>query len=251
MTFDDWLNELQPGFSGWDFSYLTTTGRMSTAPLPWGYTSRILPFVRQAQSLVDMGTGGGEKLSLLAPLPPQTWATEAYPPNLAIATKRLSPLGVRVVAIDHDDRLPFAAGQFELVINQHESYAPAEVYRILKPSGRFITQQVGGQDCLELNRMLQTPEPDNLGWNLDQAARDLNEAGFHIEQKEEAFPQTRFFDIAAVIFYLSVIEWQFPDFSIAKYRPQLGDIFHRIESDGFLNLTSHRFYIQAQRTANR
>jgi hypothetical protein len=35
-------------------------------------------------SLLDMGTGGGELLASMAPLP-DVWATEGYPPNVPIA----------------------------------------------------------------------------------------------------------------------------------------------------------------------
>lgn len=40
-----------------------------------------------------MGTGGGEFLAGLQPLPPHTCATEGYPPNIPIAQQRLKRLG--------------------------------------------------------------------------------------------------------------------------------------------------------------
>ncbi len=59
-TVESWKRqELQP-FSGWDFSYLS--GRMLEEQPPWSYTSRAAALMRQASSVVDMGTGGGERL---------------------------------------------------------------------------------------------------------------------------------------------------------------------------------------------
>src|SRR5437588_12148735 len=58
--FDLLIAEVNPPFSGWNFSYITATGRMVEAPLTWSYTSKLLPMLRKAQSLLDMGTGGGE-----------------------------------------------------------------------------------------------------------------------------------------------------------------------------------------------
>ena len=67
--------------------------------------------------MLDMGTGGGEFLSSLAPLPDQTWATEAFLPNLPLAKARLELLGIQVVHVDSDFELPFVDEEFYLVIN--------------------------------------------------------------------------------------------------------------------------------------
>ena len=50
-----------------------------------------------ASSLLDIGTGGGEFLSSLQALPQIVYATEVYKPNMPIARKRLSSLGVEVI----------------------------------------------------------------------------------------------------------------------------------------------------------
>jgi protein-L-isoaspartate O-methyltransferase len=86
--------------------------------------------MKKAESMLDMGTGGGERLASLQPLPKVTYATEAYAPNVPIARKRLEPLGVKVVQIMSDDNLPFANKTFDLIINHHEAYSVKEVYRI-------------------------------------------------------------------------------------------------------------------------
>ena len=85
-------------FSGWDFSWLN--GRYHEDPPSWNYRDVVLRHLaRGVRSLLDMGTGGGEFLSGLAPLPEDTCATEAYAPNVPIARARLEPLGVQVAQI--------------------------------------------------------------------------------------------------------------------------------------------------------
>jgi SAM-dependent methyltransferase len=118
----------------------------------------------------------------------ECWATEAYPPNLPVAAARLGPLGVRVVAVEEDARLPLPDAHFDLVINRHESFDPHEVRRILKPGGRFITQQVGGQDNVELNQALQETVTLSYGaWNAAEAVRQLRDAGLAVLDEREAF----------------------------------------------------------------
>lgn len=235
-------------FSGWDFSYITKTKRMVKAPLPWSYTRVFLPHLRQALSLLDMGTGGGEFLEKLRPLPEQTVATEGYSPNVPIARKRLEPLGVTVHEVAEDLKLPFEDNTFDLVINRHESYSPGEVLRVLKPGGHFVTQQVGGQNEVDLNHLLGAPVNDEYAhWNLTYAARELEEAGFQLLERKEDYPPARFFDIGAVVYYLKAVPWQIKGFSVEEYRDALFQMHSLMASQGYVDIRAHRFLLVAQR----
>ncbi|NHJ31919.1 MAG: class I SAM-dependent methyltransferase [Asgard group archaeon] len=234
-------------FSGWDFSHVRS--RIVTEPLTWSYHSEILPYLRTVNTMLDMGTGGGEFLSSLQPLPKETFATEAYEPNVPIAKKALEPLGVKVVQIKEDGKLPFENEQFELIINRHEYYSPIELHRILKQDGLFITQQVGWNDCLELNKRLgySVEEIEYLGFDLDKVVQELEDANFTIIKKSEALPITRCFDIGAIVYYLKAIPWQIPEFTVEKYKENLWEMHQEISKDGFIDLTSHRMLIVAEK----
>lgn len=65
------------------------------------------PVARHASAALDIGTGGGELLTLLRPFPPHMCATEGYVLNLPIARSRQAPLGVAVYSVGEDNRLPF------------------------------------------------------------------------------------------------------------------------------------------------
>lgn len=229
-------------FSGWDFSYLD--GRWQTEDLAWDYEQTVRKQISRTRSMLDMGTGGGEFLSSLAPLPEYTCATEAYLPNVPVAQKRLEPLGVTVYHIQDDKHLPFVDETFDLVINRHEAFWSDTLHRILKPRGWFVTQQVGGGNNLRLNQLFTGSEPE-WSWALETATGHLHNSGFEIISAQEMFPEERFFDIGALVFYLKVISWQIPDFSVEKYHQPLVDIHNRIEAEGFIASNAHRFYIEA------
>lgn len=246
--FDRLVADAEQPFSGWDFGYISKTDRLVEAPLAWSYASWLLPYLRRAGSLLDMGTGGGEFLARLQPFPEYTAATEGYPPNVPIARERLEPLGVDVHEVLEDLRLPFPDATFDLVINRHESYSPDEVLRVLKSGGRFITQQVGSQNDVELNRLLGAPPEDEYAhWNLDFAARELEVAGFQLTEQQEDFPPARFFDIGAVVYYLKAVPWQIPGFSVERYRDALLTLHSTIERDGYVDVSTHRFLIVARK----
>jgi SAM-dependent methyltransferase len=233
-------------FSGWDFSYLN--GRWHESDTSWDYPKIVTDRLRSATSLLDMGTGGGELLASLAPLPAHVCATEGYPPNLGVARARLEPIGVSVHAFERDDALPFADAAFDLILNRHESFSAQEVYRILRPGGVFLTQQVGGHDCIRLNEWLQVElDKPYLDWSLPSAARLLGEAGFTLTRQQEEFPETRFLDIGAVVYYLKIIAWQVPGFTVRAYRNELLKIDEVIRSDGYFAVQSDRFLIEAHK----
>lgn len=251
LPFEHYLSDFEANFSGWDFGYLTETSRMQEFPLPWNYYNVLEPYLREANSLLDMGTGGGEFLSRLQPLPPITCATEGYEPNVAVATRNLAPFGVTVVRVEDDFRLPFEPASFQLVLNRHESYDPAEIKRVLAPGGRFVTQQVGGLNDCEFNEALGAPPSEYADWNLKSAAPALQEAGLNVIYSNESVTRTRFYDLGAVLYYLKIIEWQIPNFTIDGYRDRLENIYRRIRNDGYFDVTCHRFIVMARKDEDR
>ncbi len=146
-AFHDFLQaESAHPFSGWDFSYLD--GRRTEAVPPWSYTDLARSLMPAATSLLDLGTGGGERLlAFKDSFPSHTVVTEGYPPNLALARKRLNPLGVAVFDSSGSlsELLPFADASFDLVLDRHTAYNAVEVARALRPDGVFLTQQVDGR----------------------------------------------------------------------------------------------------------
>ncbi|MED2788043.1 methyltransferase domain-containing protein [Bacillus thuringiensis] len=242
------LESANTNFIGWDFSFISETGRMKSEPLPWSYGSTAFQLMQRAESMLDMGTGGGEFLSMLQPFPSTILATEGYAPNVPIARKKLEPFGVTVVAVNDDTVLPFQNRQFDLIINQYESYAASEVNRVLSPSGVFLTQQVGGLDCAELNAQFGSPlNSEFASWSLETACRELKENGFTILEEKEEFPFQRFYDIGAIVYYLKAIPWQIPDFTVERYYEDLYRIHESILQKGYFDVKQHRFMIKAIR----
>src|SRR5574338_1503386 len=140
---ENWKLEEQAPFTGWDFSHLD--GRMLEEQAPWSYSNRAAALMQESASLLDMGTGGGERLLKLKEFWPQkVVVTEDYPPNFKLATERLAPLHVRVVNVPltDSDPMPFADTEFDLVLNRHSGLNSAEVARLLAPGGTFLTQQI-------------------------------------------------------------------------------------------------------------
>ncbi|PKN87759.1 MAG: SAM-dependent methyltransferase [Chloroflexi bacterium HGW-Chloroflexi-8] len=246
-SFDELIKEaISAHFSGWDFSFMKN--RYLEGDPIWDYRQIVVSHLPDCMALLDMGTGGGEFLSMISELPPFTAATEAWLPNLEIAHQRLSPLGIVVSFVENDHNLPFPDEQFDRVINRHESYSPGEVMRILQPGGIFITQQVGGKDNDELNQFLAPGIPFTFeSWNLESAVTQLQEEGFEILEQKTCRINYEFLDIGAVVYYLKVCEWQIPGFSIDKYHDRLLALHQHIQDQGGFASSGERFLIIARK----
>ncbi|GAB3528353.1 class I SAM-dependent methyltransferase [Arthrobacter monumenti] len=234
---------------GWDFSVYGN--RVQGGVTPWNYESLAASAARDATSMLDMGTGGGEVLvdileDVEGEAPPYITATEGWEPNLSVARAALEPYGVSVVAFSEDAHLPLTDGQFDLVINSHEFYHAGEVARVLAPGGTYLTQQIGGRDLAELNAALGAPPLAFAQWDLDYASQELRGAGLVIESQSEAMIPTVFADVGAVISFVQAVGWQIPGFTIDNYLPQLRTLHDRISRDGPFTAHSHRFLLQGQ-----
>lgn len=235
---------------GWDFGWLD--GRAEGSEPSWSYPALARGLLAQGpDGLLDIDTGGGELLASLAeltPLPTGSWATEGWQPNIPVARRRLDPLGVTVLPAPDADHLPLPDAAVRLVLNRHGRLSAPEVARVLRPGGLLLTQQVGGEDCSELNTLLGAPRSDDPdGWQLNVARRELSAAGLRVTDAREERPTLFFHDIGAVVYQLRLVSWQIPDFGPRRYESALRRLHQRIESDGPLAVRTHRFLLQAVR----
>jgi SAM-dependent methyltransferase len=242
--------------SGWDFSWLGN--RMSIDPSPWDFQKIMVEHTRQSPSLLDIGTGGGEWLASISDLPLRTVATEAWPPNVPVATARLASLGVQVVQVENaldnnlqseaDNsyaRLPFPDESFHLISNRHESFIANEVARVLDHGGCFITEQVGDGVYREFRELFGAPLSRTRSLSMELLVHQVEEAGLSIVNSAEDEGQVQFADVGALAWYLLMVPWIVPGFTISGQYQRLAELHERAQSG--LSLTAHlpRFYVVA------
>jgi SAM-dependent methyltransferase len=246
-SFDHLIEEaLTTPFSGWDFSAIGE--RWKTTRPSWDYLALARLQLQGITSMLDQDTGGGELFTSLAPFPPYTWVSENYPPNIPIAKTRLEPLGVKLISDYTISSIPLPASSLDLVLNRHGGYSESELFRLLKPGGTFLTQQVGGQNNIRLNELLQDHVKFKYSyWTKNVIARLLVDAGFELLTIKEEFPVAEFTDIGAVVFCLRIISWQITDFSVEKYRNKLYVIHTDILAHGPLQVREHRILVEARK----
>lgn len=244
-----WQQEEQAPFVGWDFSYLE--GRMTQEQPPWSYEARAAEVLRGAASVLDMGTGGGERLLKLREYwPVKVVVTEDYPPNVRLARERLLPLGVRVevVELTRDGVLPFNDAEFDVVLNRHSGFNPAEVARVLTPGRIFLMQQIDPWWAFDLMEVFDT-SPQCPDETLANCVTWFKDAGLAIVTAEDWTDRFTFTDVGAIVYYLKAIPWIVPGFSVATHLDGLLTLQARLEKEGELRFAAKKFLIEARKPA--
>ena len=243
----EWLREERQPFTGWEFSHLD--GRLRGEREPWSYMDRAAELMRGSSSVIDLDTGGGEKLLGLR----EHWlakvvATEDYAPNFELASERLSPLGVEVVrsAVSDTAPMPFRDGEFDLVLNRHAQFNPSEVARVLSPGGTFLTQQVHGMWLWDLQAAFDAPPslPHN---SPAKYVPNLEAAGLVMEAVEEWEGRLVFADVGAIVYYLKAIPWEVPGFTVKTHLRYLLALQERVEAGEELGFHAARFLLEASK----
>jgi len=236
---------------GWDFSHIA--GRYSEeVDFPWDYREVIGRYLRPEMNLLDIDTGGGEFLLSLKHPYENTAATENYPPNVQLCQQTLLPLGVDFRPADGRGRLPFPDASFDMVINRHGDFHPEEIYRVLKPEGLFITQQVGAENDRELVTLLcgetEIPFPEQT---LKITTEKFQNAGFTVVRGEECFRTIRFLDVGALVWFARIIQWEFPEFSVDTHLERLFHAQQILNKNGSIDGRTHRFLLVAKKETGR
>lgn len=229
---------------GWDFSRLE--GRMLADEPWWDFEEDCRAAMSRARSILDLGTGGGERLLRLLDRSGvdggRVVATEGWEPNVGLARQALRPRGVELVRYDAErgERMPFPDASFELVMSRHEAFEASELARVLAPGGVLLTQQVDGRDAEEIHEWFDAPFLYPQA-NSARCVADLASAGLRIEAVDEWRGTMEFADVEALVVYLAMVPWDAPGFTVDAHAQRLIELAQRSP----IRVTQRRFRVHA------
>jgi SAM-dependent methyltransferase len=247
-TFDELVAEADSAsVDGWDFSWLD--GRATEQRPSWGYQRLINRRFAKVSAALEIQTGGGEVLAGAKPFPPTMVATESWPPNAALATRLLHPLGVVLVETSGESALPFAADAFDLVTSRHpNSVAWSEIARVLRPGDTYLAQHIGPETVAELVEYFIGPQPE--AWakrHPDSECAAAQAAGLEVIDMRLERLRQEYFDIGAVVYFLRKVIWTVPGFAVDRYRDRLRELHERIEAEGPFVAHATRVLVEARK----
>lgn len=152
---------------------------------------------RPIRSLIDLGTGTGRMLGLLAPLASRATGLDASHAMLSVARANLERTGLSRVDLRQGDihAPPFSRGSFDLVVVHqvlHYLDEPAralrEAARLVAPGGRMLVVDFAPHG-LEFLRESQAHR--RLGFSADQVSGWLADAGLDTVETRDLAPLDR------------------------------------------------------------
>lgn len=227
----------------WDFSWLAS--RATEDRPSWRYFDRVAESASHVRELLDVECGIGHMLAKLPIVPPIAVGVEAWPPSVRVAAPALGRRGVRLV-VGAANALPLTSNAFQLVTSRHPSKPQwHEIARVLRPGGIYFAQHVGPHSLRELREFLAGPDAERSDRDPEVERRAAEDAGLVIRDLRSERTKVAFFDIGAVVYFLRLVVWTVPGFTVEGHRDRLLELHERILREGVFEATSSRLLVEA------
>jgi SAM-dependent methyltransferase len=178
--------------NGWDFSKIKTISE----GVKWDFYTEVTKRCKNTDVLLDIGTGGGEKVLKIADsflflvgIDLSSGMMETAQSNL----RKSNVLNVRFCQMSSDD-LQFPSGFFDVISSCHAPFNSTEVAKVLRSGGLFLTQQVSEADKLNIK------EAFGRGQSFGEVDGALKEKYIR-ELKEVGFLDVKSFEYDAIDYY--------------------------------------------------
>lgn len=224
---------------GWNFSVMKTLRQ----PVPWDYTNVVSEYLTQKDSVLDVGTGGGERFIELAPYFGAGLGVDIDP--VMIETAKQNAKDVKNIEFTESDAsLGNISQKFNVIVNRHCALDLIAIKEHLAPGGYFITQQVGEKNMnnikIVLNQQVQKPTITKS---------DIETSGLRLVSFCEYDVEYVVKDIESLVFWLKALDMLHADLSGAEAISDvniLNEILKgNVDDRGFVT-NEHRYLVVAQ-----
>jgi len=233
---------------GWDFSRIRK--RTKVIGKKWDFLEIVKNYVDKKTILLDIGTGGGELLLKIARFVKKAYGIDNSESMINTAKRNLEKsqqINVEFKLADAE-KLPFPKEYFNVVTCRHAPFYTEELFRVLKPNGIFITQQVGEKDKENIKKIFGRGQSfgERVGTLMTTYLQELKNQGFKILRKDTYNAIEYYANIKDLIFLLKNTPI-IPNFDLKRDQKFLGEIEKRYKTKEGIKTNSFRFLIICRR----
>lgn len=175
---------------GWDFSTMKYDVVDNSE---FRYFEEINKNITKNTILLDIGTGGGEKLTnCISDKCLLKIGTDFSKEMIKHANDNNKDNKIRFVEMN-SEKIEFPKDFFDIITARHTPFNSVEVYNALKENGLFFSEQIDEDDCKELKELFGRGQ----GFNLEPKLIDKIKE----EIVKEKFKQIEFYDIIQNEYY--------------------------------------------------
>ncbi|SES18567.1 Methyltransferase domain-containing protein [Gracilibacillus ureilyticus] len=233
--------------NGWDFSNIKSISE----GVKWELYDEVIKRCKKTDILLDIGTGGGEKLLsiasslfLLIGIDLSRRMVETASANL----KKSKIVNVKFFQMASEN-LQFPTGMFDIVTSRHAPFSSNEIVKVLNTGGWFLTQQVSESDKCNLKEAFGRGQAHGKidGELKEKYIHELKEAGFSKVQSFD-YDAKEYFERPEDLIFLLTHTPIIPDFGEDKKDWELlKDFIENNKSDKGIQTNSKRFLIIAEK----
>lgn len=234
--FDNILSRIQKRL-GWDFSSMKT----KSSP-KWDYLKIVKEHLNKKSTVLDIGTGGGEKFSLLAEYFSTGLGVDIDPGMIEVTNRKSNKpdnISFRVSDID----LKAIDDTFDVILDRHAPFNLVAIKEHLRNGGIFITQQVGELNMLNIKKVLgQTYDTPPVTKAM------FSEAGLGLIDFMEYDIEYIVEDIGSLVFWLRALDIAHSDMESSKLDVGMLNriLKNNVSSKGFVT-NEHRYLVVAKK----
>ncbi len=162
----------------WDFSDIKYTTKQDSN---WNFYKEISRYSSKNSLILDLGTGGGEKVLSQMPDVGMIIATDFSPKMIETANinkKNYPNKKIKFVTMDNLN-MKFPDNLFDIITARHTIIDAKQIYNCLANNGILIIEGVDKYDCWELKKLFNRGQSFNDNISISQKDyEDLKKAGF-------------------------------------------------------------------------
>ena len=205
----------------------------------------IQQYFQEDKHLAVVSVDGGEFTSQFQELPPITYSVELNPSK---AREKLEDKGIKVTTFTSQGKMPFKDEKIDIAVNELSNYDKFEMYRILKPGGYLVVDQLGSDNYKEIINMF-IPFKIKGQWNKEACQTTLTDIGFDIVDSYEDIGRIRSTSLSAVLAFMKSIS---PE-RVERYEQFINfyaDVLKKIKKNHYYEITTHKFMVIAKKSTN-
>ena len=235
--------------SGWDFSRMAT----EREPVPWEYLEVVSRFLRPTDTVLDIGTGGGERLLSRSDRFGSAIGVDPDPEMIAVArTNGSSNRRVQFLQASAERLDPLEDGAFDVVLTRHAPVYLPELDRVTRADGLFICQGVGSRNMANIRHAFTTGSEIPYEAAHRSLLAGLASRGWTIIANGEYDVGYRVLDVPSLIFWFRAIAGanEVPaGFGVETHHGVITTLIRQFGSERGLETNEHRMLVIARKAA--
>ena len=151
---------------------------------------------------------------------------------------------VKVTKLTNEGKLPFKDERIDVIVNELSNYDKYDLYRVVKPGGYIIVNQMGSDNYKELINIF-LPFKLHGRWDREASCQTLSDIGLEIIDSVEEHGYVRFDTLASFIQFMKGITKA--DITQDRFMNFYSHVLKQIKDKKYFELTTHRFMVVARK----